>query len=90
MSKRGREASSPATSPDAASDAAIKLHSATPRWLRSAGDDRYLALEDDDTGDVLLPLFYLKGILGVNYSRKLAALRHREVQGEPAGGGTPP
>jgi hypothetical protein len=39
---------------------------------------------------VLLPLFYLKGILGVNYSRKLAALRHREVQGEPAGGGTPP
>lgn len=45
---------------------------------------RFLLLEDPDTGDVLLPLIYLKPILGANYSRKLAALKHRQVTGEKA------
>lgn len=51
-------------------------------WLStsSASDDRYLLVEDTETGDVLIPLIYMKSILEANYSRKLAALKNREVQ----------
>lgn len=67
-------------------------------WLRGAGPScpppgcppialsprcrRYLLLEDDETGDVLLPLIYMKAFFEVNYSRKLSSLRHRTVCGE--------
>lgn len=46
--------------------------------------DRYLLVEDSETGDVLMPLFYLKKIFNANYSRKLANLQNRLVQ-QPAG-----
>jgi len=36
-------------------------------------------LEDPDTGDVLMPLIYMKEILQSNYSRKLASLKNRLV-----------
>ena len=45
-----------------------------------ANSTRFLLLEDTDTGDILLPLIYLRSILEANYSRKLAALKYREVQ----------
>lgn len=37
-------------------------------------------MEDVETGDILIPLIYMKSILEANYSRKLAALKNREVQ----------
>ena len=40
---------------------------------------RYLLLEDGDTGDVLMPLIYMKPVFEANYSRKLSSLRHRLV-----------
>ena len=42
---------------------------------------RYLLLEDPDTGDVLMPLIYMKAVLEANYSRKLASLKNRLVTG---------
>lgn len=42
---------------------------------------RYLFLEDPETGDVLMPLIYMKALLEANYSRKLASLKHRVVNG---------
>ena len=46
---------------------------------------RYLLLEDGETGDVLLPLVYMKAVFEANYSRKLASLKHRLVPTPPAG-----
>ena len=40
---------------------------------------RYLLLEDADTGDMLMPLIYMKPVFETNYSRKLSSLKHRLV-----------
>lgn len=40
---------------------------------------RYLLLVDNETGDVLMPLFYMKSVFEANYSRKLSSLKHRKV-----------
>jgi hypothetical protein len=56
-------------------------HLRTPHLLSTR---RFLLLEDPETGDVLMPLIYMKPILEANYSRKLAALKHRQVAGECA------
>lgn len=40
---------------------------------------RYLLLQDLDTGDVLMPLLYLKKLFVSNYSRKLSNPKHRLV-----------
>jgi len=45
--------------------------------------DKYLLLEDPITGDILMPLIYMKAILEANYSRKLASLKHRAVNLPP-------
>ena len=45
---------------------------------------RYLLLEDTDTGDVLMPLMYMKQVFKVNYSRKISNLHNRLVE-KPAG-----
>eukprot|EP00897_Mesotaenium_endlicherianum_P001396 jgi/Mesen1/1284/ME000013S00769 len=50
-----------------------------PVWLTVSATERYLLLEDKDTGDVLLPLIYMKGMFEANYSRKLSSLKHRLV-----------
>ncbi len=47
--------------------------------MRRAVDCRYLLLEDADTGDMLMPLIYMKAVFEANYSRKLSALKHRLV-----------
>lgn len=39
---------------------------------------------DNETGDVLIPLFYMKSVFEANYSRKLSGLKHRLVAA-PAG-----
>jgi len=44
---------------------------------------RCLLLEDADTGDILMPLFYMRAIFEANYSRKLASLKHRRVPAPP-------
>ena len=49
--------------------------------LAPPASSRYLLLEDPETGDVLMPLIYLKAIFQANYSRKLAAMKHRQVTG---------
>lgn len=51
----------------------------------ATGSDRYLLLEDPETGDVLMPLIYMKALLEANYSRKLASLKHRVVTCEQGG-----
>lgn len=40
---------------------------------------RYLLLEDADTGDMMMPLVYMKNVFQANYSRKLSSLKHRLV-----------
>jgi hypothetical protein len=55
------------------------MESANTVWLTASPDTRYLLLEDPETGDVHMPLFYLKDVLKSNYSRKLASLRNRKV-----------
>ncbi len=40
---------------------------------------RYLLLEDEETGDMLMPLIYMKSVFEVNYSRKLSSLKNRLV-----------
>ena len=40
---------------------------------------RYLLLEDVDTGDMLMPLIYMKSVFEANYSRKLSSLKNRLV-----------
>ncbi len=44
---------------------------------------RCLLLEDKETGDILMPLFYMRAIFEANYSRKLASLKHRRVAAPP-------
>ncbi|PSC76100.1 E3 ubiquitin-ligase ARI4 [Micractinium conductrix] len=73
MSKR------PAAGRDGDAGPDVKLPTATPVWLHASEDDKYLLLEDPETGDVLMPLIYLKAIFQANYSRKLAAMKHRQV-----------
>ena len=60
----------------------ISLENVRTFWLQtdSEPESKYLLLEDSDTGDILMPLIYMKGILEANYSRKLASLKHRMVQ----------
>ena len=59
----------------------ISLKSFRDLWLPAPGGDpdKYLLIEDLETGDVLIPLVYMKGILESNYSRKLASIKHRIV-----------
>ncbi len=45
---------------------------------------RYLLIEDQETGDVVMPLISLKPVFEANYSRKLSGLKHRLVAA-PAG-----
>ena len=40
---------------------------------------RYLLLEDAETGDMLMPLIYMKAVFEANYSRKLSSLKNRLV-----------
>ena len=40
---------------------------------------RYLLLEDAETGDMLMPLIYMKTVFEATYSRKLSSLKHRLV-----------
>lgn len=49
---------------------------------------RYLLLEDAETGDMLMPLIYMKAVFEANYSRKLSSLKHRLVV-IPADAGLP-
>lgn len=46
---------------------------------------RYLLLEDQETGDVLMPLIYMKPIFEANYSRKLSSLKNRLVEQQEGG-----
>ncbi len=66
----------------ASNPANISLKRVRPLWLCTdfPKKDKFLVLEDTDTGDVLMPLIYMKSILVANYSRKLASLKHREVR----------
>eukprot|EP00890_Picochlorum_soloecismus_P002993 jgi/Picsp_1/3695/NSC_06532-R1_hypothetical protein CHLNCDRAFT_49352 [Chlorella variabilis] len=60
----------------------ISLENVRTFWLHtnSETESKYLLLEDSETGDVLMPLIYMKAILEANYSRKLASLKHRVVK----------
>ena len=60
--------------------AGVQSNVQTPFALGSCSC-RYLLLEDPDTGDVLMPLIYMKAVLEANYSRKLASLKNRLVTG---------
>lgn len=57
----------------------IRLESVHPLWLDASPTEHYLLLEDSETGDILMPLIYMKHVFGANYSRKLASLKHRLV-----------
>ena len=57
----------------------IRLNDVNPIWLEASPTERYLLLEDTETGDILMPLIYMKHVLVANYSRKLAALKNRLV-----------
>ncbi|KAL6781567.1 hypothetical protein ACKKBF_B08540 [Auxenochlorella protothecoides x Auxenochlorella symbiontica] len=61
----------------------IRLEVVIPLWLHVSDSERYLLLEDPETGDVLMPLIYMKALLEANYSRKLASLKHRVVTFPP-------
>lgn len=56
--------------------------------MREHGGCRYLLLEDAETGDMLMPLIYMKAVFEANYSRKLSSLKHRLVA-IPADAGLP-
>mmetsp|Transcript_6449 Transcript_6449/g.22188 ORF Transcript_6449/g.22188 Transcript_6449/m.22188 type:complete len:84 (+) Transcript_6449:165-416(+) len=51
-----------------------------PPWLTVSESETYLLVEDKETGDILMPLVYMKSVLEANYSRKLSSLKHRTVQ----------
>ncbi|KAK9918110.1 hypothetical protein WJX75_001378 [Coccomyxa subellipsoidea] len=55
------------------------LNDVHPIWLEASPRERYLLLEDADTGDMLMPLIYMKPVFETNYSRKLSSLKHRLV-----------
>ncbi|KAK3273161.1 hypothetical protein CYMTET_18587 [Cymbomonas tetramitiformis] len=61
----------------------VRLERTRTRWLSciesGKEEDRYLLIEDEETGDVLMPLVYMKNIFEANYSRKLSSLKHRVV-----------
>lgn len=63
----------------------IRLDGVNTMWLVISENERYLLLEDQETGDVLMPLIYMKSVLEANYSRKLASLKHRIVTVPPTG-----
>jgi hypothetical protein len=72
--------------PSSGNPANIQLGTVVPLWMDAPGgntaagyEDRYLLLEDHETGDVLMPLIYMKPVLEANYSRKLASLKNRKV-----------
>ncbi|CAL8465868.1 g5404 [Coccomyxa elongata] len=64
------------------------LEEVYPVWLEASPDERYLLLEDAETGDMLMPLIYMKAVFEANYSRKLSSLKHRLVV-IPADAGLP-
>lgn len=75
----------------------VQLTSVKPIWLdvpNSPPHDRFLLLEDVETGDVHMPLIYMKAVFEANYSRKLSSLKNRlvvlpdesETDGEGEGG----
>eukprot|EP00850_Spirogloea_muscicola_P012795 SM000084S23131 [mRNA] locus=s84:292525:294868:+ [translate_table: standard] len=68
-----------AFSPRRSGQAAPLLANARVLWLRPAAGDPVMLLEDRDTGDVLMPLVYMKSVFAANYSRKLSSLKHRLV-----------
>jgi len=60
-------------------------------WLKLDDQDdsmrnKYLLLEDIDTGDVVTLLIYMKDLFKANYSRKLASLKNKVVMREGEGG----
>ena len=76
----GRGAVEGMQAPYQSNSANIRLENVRSIWLRTSDPElKYLLLEDPETGDVLLPLIYMKPILEANYSRKLASLKHRSV-----------
>ena len=79
MSKRS------AADANSGNPANIQLDNVNTIWLEASPTERYLLLEDPETGDVLMPLIYMKHVLEANYSRKLASLKHRLVNVPPAG-----
>ncbi|CAI7811656.1 unnamed protein product, partial [Closterium sp. NIES-54] len=52
-------------------------------WLTVSPTERYLLLEDQETGDVLMPLIHMRKMFEANYSRKLSSLKHRLVTISP-------
>mmetsp|Transcript_6454 Transcript_6454/g.22208 ORF Transcript_6454/g.22208 Transcript_6454/m.22208 type:complete len:273 (+) Transcript_6454:165-983(+) len=50
-----------------------------PLWLTVSESETYLLVEDKETGDILMPLVYMKSVLEANYSRKLSSLKHRTL-----------
>eukprot|EP00897_Mesotaenium_endlicherianum_P002096 jgi/Mesen1/1914/ME000143S00966 len=72
---------SPGSAPDLPRVAAEvpQLKSVRLLWLPVTDVEKYLLLEDKETGDVLLPLIYMKSVFEANYSRKLSSLKHRLV-----------
>lgn len=57
----------------------IQLKEVRTIWLNTTTEERYLLLEDLETGDILMPLVYMKNIFFANYSRKLSSLKYRSV-----------
>jgi hypothetical protein len=45
----------------------VQLRNVKTHWLRVAKNEKYLLLEDEETGDVLIPLVYMKSIFEANY-----------------------
>ncbi|KAK9826502.1 hypothetical protein WJX81_007296 [Elliptochloris bilobata] len=62
---------------------AIQVRGVLPLWMDVTKTERCLLLEDSETGDILMPLFYMRAIFEANYSRKLASLKHRRVAAPP-------
>lgn len=69
--KRGRDSSRASDNPD--------LRDVRHMILNVSDSERYVMVEDLETGDVLIPLLYMKQVFVANYSRKLASLKHRIV-----------
>ncbi|KAH7625087.1 hypothetical protein NADE_002305 [Nannochloris sp. 'desiccata'] len=69
----------PSTDGQSGNPSNIRLNDVSPIWLEASSTERYLLLEDTETGDILMPLIYMKHVLVANYSRKLAALKNRLV-----------
>ena len=51
--------------------------------LRARCARRHLLIEDLETGDVMMPLIDLKPVFHANYSRKVSALKNRQVDAPP-------